>query len=70
MIFRGAIGTKSLMLITLFLLVLLSQPIDVKNSSAIVEDNYSPETLFLTVYADGRVDVEYLVLVDPPSGKC
>ncbi|MHA1632854.1 MAG: DUF7343 domain-containing protein [Candidatus Freyarchaeota archaeon] len=64
MMFRGVIGTKSLMWIIL-LLVLLSPSMDVKNALAVVEDDYSPESLFLTVYADGRVDVEYHVLVDP-----
>ena len=45
------------------LLVSLFQPIDIECASAI-EDEYSPQSLLLTVYADGMVDVEYVVLVD------
>lgn len=34
-------------------------------ASAQVTSGYTPESLWLTVYADGRVDVEYTISVDP-----
>ena len=49
--------------IFVLLLALLFQPI-VEYASA-VEDDYYPQSLFVTVYADGMVDVEYVVSVDP-----
>ena len=50
--------------LTLLLLASLLQPINIEYASAI-EDEYSPQSLLLMVYADGMVDVEYVVLVDP-----
>lgn len=50
-------------IILIFLLALLLQSTNAEYARA--EDEYTPESLFLTVYADGMVDVEYVVTVDP-----
>lgn len=34
-----------------------------------VSGSYTHESLFVSVYADGRVDVAYVVLVDPTLAK-
>jgi len=60
MICRGVNRTASTIRIILLLVFLFHS---IEYASA--EDEYSPESLFLTVYADGMVDVEYVVLVDP-----
>ena len=53
-----------LKVLVLLLLTLSVQRLYVNNVFA-VEEEYSPQSLRLTVYADGMVDVEYVVLVNP-----
>jgi len=56
---------KSYTLLIIFLSALLfCRMDDVMEPSAAFGGDYSPETLLLTLYADGMVDVEYVVSVD------
>jgi len=55
---------KSYALLIIFLAMLFCRMDSMMEPSAAFGDEYSPETLFLTLYADGMVDVEYVVSVD------
>jgi len=51
-------------LIFLSLMLLLFESVNTIEQVSVAPSDYSPERLFLTVYADGKVDVEYVVFVD------
>jgi uncharacterized membrane protein len=51
-------------LIFLSLMLVLFQPMDKAEQISVATNDYTPERLFLTVYADGKVDVEYVAFVD------
>lgn len=51
-------------LIFLSLVSLIFQPMNEIEQVSAATSDYSPERLFLTVYTDGKVDVEYVVFVD------
>jgi len=59
---RTATATTTILLLALLLQPL---PIEVAHRASAVEDEYSFSSLFFTVYADGMVDVECTVAVDP-----